>query len=200
MKNILLIVDPQNDFITGTLPVEGAEAKMEKLAEYIKAKHAEYDYILITMDSHPEDHCSFKENGGIWPKHCVTWSDGWSVPDYLDKSLKNSRIACYHKGNNPNHEEYSIFNNEEDGFVLTKQLRELIEEGEIYVDICGIAGDYCVLETLKGLRKVVPDECISILLDFTASIDGGEKLLAYANENQINIIEDSSINLTEYVR
>lgn len=200
MKNILLIVDPQNDFIAGALPVEGAEERMKKLAEYIKARHAEYDYILITMDSHPEDHCSFKENGGIWPKHCVTWSDGWSVPDYLDKSLKNSRVACYHKGNNPNHEEYSIFNNEEDGFVLANQLRELVEEGEIYVDICGIAGDYCVLETLKGLRKFVPDECISILFDFTASIDGGEKLFTYARENQINIIEDSSINLTEYVR
>ena len=200
MKNILLIVDPQNDFITGTLPVEGAEERMKKLAEYIEARHAEYDYILITMDSHPEDHCSFKENGGIWPKHCVTWSNGWSVPDYLDKALKTSRVACYHKGNVPNHEEYSIFNNEEDGFVLANQLRELIEEGEIYVDICGIAGDYCVLETLKGLRKFVPDECISILFDFTASIDGGEKLLTYAKENQINIIEDSSINLTEYVR
>lgn len=200
MKNILLIVDPQNDFITGTLPVEGAEERMKKLAEYIEARHVEYDYILITMDSHPEDHCSFKENDGIWPRHCVTWSDGWSVPDYLDKALKNSRVACYHKGNEPNHEEYSIFNNEEDGFVLANQLRKLVEEGEIYVDICGIAGDYCVLETLKGLRKFVPDECISILFDFTASIDGGEKLLAYANENQINIIEDSSINLTEYVR
>ena len=200
MKNILLIVDPQNDFITGTLPVEGAEERMKKLAEYIKARHAEYDYILITMDSHPEDHCSFKENGGIWPKHCVTWSDGWSVPDYLDKSLENSRVACYHKGNNPNHEEYSIFNNEEDGFVLANQLRALVEEGEIYVDICGIAGDYCVLETLKGLRKYVPDECISILFDFTASIDGGEKLFTYAGKNQINIIEDSSLNLTEYVR
>ena len=45
MKNILLIVDPQNDFISGTLPVEGAEAKMKKLAEYIKAKHTKYDYI-----------------------------------------------------------------------------------------------------------------------------------------------------------
>lgn len=200
MKNILLIVDPQNDFITGTLPVDGAEERMKKLASYIDNVFDQYDYILITMDSHPEDHCSFKENGGIWPRHCVTWSDGWSVPDYLDKALKNSRVACYHKGNEPTHEEYSIFNNEEDGFVLANQLRELVEEGDLYVDVCGIAGDYCVLETLKGLRKFVPDECISILFDFTASIDGGEKLLAYAKENQINIIEDSSINLTEYVR
>lgn len=203
MKNILLIVDPQNDFITGTLPVEGAEERMKKLAEYIKARHAEYDYILITMDSHPEDHCSFKENGGMWPKHCVTWSDGWELPGYLNNAINSTsscNVAVYHKGDIVDKEEYSIFDNEEDGFVLANQLRELVEEGEIYVDICGIAGDYCVLETLKGLRKFVPDECISILFDFIASIDGGEKLLAYATENQINVIEDSSINLTEYVR
>ena len=201
MKNILLIVDPQNDFITGTLPVEGAEAKMEKLADYIKARHAEYDYILVTMDSHPTNHSSFKDNGGIWPEHCVMWSDGWNIPEYVNDALDiHPHVAFYHKGDIQDTEEYSIFDSSEDGFTLANQLRKLIEEGEIYVDICGIAGDYCVLETLKGLRKLVPDECISILFDFTASIDGGEKLFTYAKENQINIIEDSSINLTEYVR
>lgn len=203
MKNILLIVDPQNDFITGTLPVEGAEERMKKLAEYIEARHAEYDCILITMDSHPTNHSSFKDNGGIWPEHCVSFTDGWELPGYLNDAINHTygcSIAAYHKGDVVDKEEYSIFDNEEDGFVLANQFRELVEEGEIYVDICGIAGDYCVLETLKGLRKFVPDECISILFDFTASIDGGEKLLAYANENQINIIEDSSTNLTEYVR
>lgn len=203
MKNILLIVDPQNDFITGTLPVEGAEAKMKKLAEYIKARQAEYDYILMTMDSHPTNHSSFKDNGGIWPEHCVSFTDGWELPGYLNNAINSTsecNIAAYHKGDTVDKEEYSIFDNDEDGFVLANQLRKLVEEGEIYVDICGIAGDYCVIETLKGLRKIVPDECISILFDFTASIDGGEKLFTYARENQINIIEDSSINLTEYVR
>lgn len=200
MKNILLIVDPQNDFITGSLSVEGAEAKMKKLATYIEEKGHIYDHICITLDSHPENHCSFKDNGGVWPKHCVTWTDGWSIPTYLETALKNSRVACYHKGNNPNVEEYSIFNSEEDGFVLAMQLRELLKSGEVYVDICGIAGDYCVLETLKDLRQIIPTECISILVDLTASIDGGKKLLSYANENRINIIEDSSLNLTEYVR
>lgn len=203
MKNILLIVDPQNDFITGTLPVEGAEERMKKLASYIDNVFDQYDYILITLDSHPDDHCSFVENGGIWPKHCVLWSDGWYMPKYIQDALEKTKkcvSSCYHKGDIPNKEEYSIFNNNEDGFRLAGLLRKLVEEGDLYVDICGIAGDYCVLETLKGLRKIVPDECISLLTDLIASIDGGEKLLAYAKENKINIIEDSSINLTEYVR
>ena len=46
MKSILLIVDPQNDFITGTLAVEGAKEKMMKLANYINSEHPSYDYIV----------------------------------------------------------------------------------------------------------------------------------------------------------
>lgn len=199
MKNVLLIVDPQNDFITGTLAVEGAEAKMKKLSDYIEEKGQAYDYIFITLDSHPEDHCSFKENGGIWPRHCVTWSEGWSVPSYLEAALKDLRVACYHKGDYPGTEEYSIFNNQEDGRVLTKQIIDLLKHDDLYINVCGIAGDYCVLETLKGLRGIVGNNCISVLGEFTASIDGGEKLNTFLNENNINYIEDSSLNLEEYV-
>ena len=35
MRKVLVIVDPQNDFITGSLAVEGAKEKMERLTEYL---------------------------------------------------------------------------------------------------------------------------------------------------------------------
>ena len=43
MKNILLIVDPQNDFISGSLAVENAEEKMLKLSNYLNEKGSNYD-------------------------------------------------------------------------------------------------------------------------------------------------------------
>lgn len=202
MKNILLIVDPQNDFISGTLSVEGAEEKMKKLAEYIKVKNTKYDYILITMDSHPKDHCSFKENGGIWPEHCVSYTKGWDFPEYLNDAINNishCSVAVYHKGDVSDKEEYSIFDNSEDGFTLIRQIMNICEEGEVYFDVCGIAGDYCVLETLKGLACLVGTSYISVLYEFIASIDGGEKLRQYIESNNINIIENSTFNLEEYV-
>lgn len=200
MKNILLIVDPQNDFISGTLPVEGAEAKMKKLAEYIKAKNTKYDYILITMDSHPTNHSSFKDNGGIWPKHCVSYTEGWELPEYLNEAINaasHCSMAAYHKGDVANREEYSIFDNWEDGLTLTKQIMDLCEEGEIYFDVCGIAGDYCVLETLKGLTSLVDTNYIYVLDEFTASIDGGEKLHTFITDNNINLITESTLHLEE---
>ena len=189
MKNILLIVDPQNDFITGTLAVEGAKEKIMKLAESDLSK---YDYVCVTLDSHPENHMSFKENDGIWPKHCVIYTNGWDIPEYLDNSFRKFNkqtfkpIHFYHKGTEAIKEEYSIFDNAEDGHTLATQIIELFKQDNIYIDICGIAGDYCVLETLKGLRKIIGDNYIRVRTEFTASIDGGEKLLRYLDENNIN--------------
>lgn len=185
MKNILLIVDPQNDFITGSLAVEGAKEKMMKLAESDLDK---YDYVCVTMDSHPKNHCSFKENGGIWPVHCVYDTNGWDIPEYLSDALEDASFtSCYHKGTEIDKEEYSIFDNMGDGFTLNRQIIGLFrDEGDINIDVCGIAGDYCVLETLKGLRKFIGDDYITVLTQYTASIDGGEKLMNYIKENDLN--------------
>ena len=181
MKQILLIVDPQNDFITGSLAVEGAKEKMMKLAEYIEKENGRYDYIYITMDSHPEDHVSFKENGGIWPKHCVVETNGWDIPEYLDIALLNvlSSVSCFRKGTKTDSEEYSIFDNDRDGFMLYNNIKELSRQEDVYIDVCGIAGDYCVLETIKGLRKFMGDNYINVLTEYIASIDGGKKLKEY---------------------
>ena len=190
MKKILLIVDPQNDFITGTLTVKGAKEKMMKLADYIISDaHPQYDYICVTLDSHPENHTSFKENGGIWPTHCVYNTNGWDIPEYLDDALNLSGklVDYYHKGTESNREEYSIFDSE-DGNTLSEQITDLIKEHDVYIDICGIAGDYCILETLKGLRRIIGDQYIRVLTQYTASIDGGEKLMNYIKDNSINYV------------
>lgn len=47
--------------------------------------------------------------------------------------------------------------------------------------ICGLAGDFCVLETLKNLAPVNP----MIFLDGVASLDGGVKLNEYVESNGV---------------
>lgn len=188
MKNILLIVDPQNDFITGPLAVKGAKEKMLKLSDYIKDFKDEYDYIFVTLDTHPVEHCSFKENGGVWPSHCIFLTNGWHMPEYLSDAFdRYESFFVYNKGEHRDKEEYSIFQNERCGKILTQQLQDFQNQDEdTYVDVCGIAGDYCVLETIKGLKDIVNPEHISVLMDLVASIDGGEKLTEFLDNNGIN--------------
>lgn len=188
MKRILLIVDPQNDFIDGSLAVAEAKIKMMELAAYIQANAGRYQAIFVTMDSHPANHCSFADNGGIWPSHCVFHTPGWETPTYLDETFKQSKsvVLRYYKGTKTEKEEYSIFDNEEDGAALARHISEAIAN-DATIDICGIAGDYCVLETLKGLRKFVADEHIRVLTDYIASIDGGDALNSYLGSSQIEM-------------
>ena len=78
-NNVLMIIDPQYDFISGSLECSDAIEKMTKLAYYIRENGEKYDSIVITLDWHPIDHCSFIENGGEWPMHCVAYTKGASI-------------------------------------------------------------------------------------------------------------------------
>ena len=113
MNRLLLIVDPQIDFISGSLPVPDAAAKMDLLADYIKNNNGKYVLKLVTTDWHPYDHCSFKENGGVWPKHCVHDSVGAAVYQALLDALYSTEgdVEVLRKGTNKDTEEYSIFKN-----------------------------------------------------------------------------------------
>ena len=53
--------------------------------------------------------------------------------------------------------------------------------------ICGIAGDYCVLETIKNLWPIW--DRLSIYLPGIASIDGGTTLQKFIKENKLNIYQ-----------
>ena len=62
MRTLLLIIDPQVDFISGSLPVPGAKEAMDKLAEWIKNDPREFTDIIVTLDSHLPNHISFNSN------------------------------------------------------------------------------------------------------------------------------------------
>ena len=62
---------------------------------------------------------------------------------------------------------------------LEDLLRNRLKDFDI--NVCGIAGDYCVLETIKGLRKYIGDSYITVLFEYIASIDSGKKLKEYVS-------------------
>ena len=94
-KKALIVVDMQQDFITGTLPVPGG-AEAVGAINALRKRYA-FDVVVHTRDSHPADHCSFADNhpdaelfsmrkiptpaGGqidqvMWPRHCVKNTPG----------------------------------------------------------------------------------------------------------------------------
>lgn len=166
-ERMLLIVDPQIDFINGSLPVPGAEEAMNALARYVEDHGDEYRYIFITCDNHPLNHLSFKESGGKWPTHCVMSSVGAAIwPPLMEALLRRPKqVEILYKGDNNLEEEYSIFRNENGSRRLYVTLMvDQIKE----VDICGLAGDVCVAQTLEDGQRLYPHIHFHILKEFTA--------------------------------
>lgn len=174
-RKILLVVDLQKDFISGSLAVNGAE-KIVPLINNIKGK---FDNVYFTLDWHPINHCSFIPQNGIWPVHCVNYSEGASLPDNILLGLDNNKIRFFEKGCNADLEEYGAFSE------LTPQ-SGVFKTGDQIV-VCGIAAEYCVLETLKNLVKMrdTLKLDISVYIDGVACIESFQALTGFMNENGV---------------
>ena len=193
-KKILVVVDVQYDFCNtnGALFVPGGDKVVDKIKDIIP----NFDYVIFTKDSHGLKHCSFKENGGIWPVHCVWNSIGEGIPVELLKAAKDYGVVA--KGNVDAEEEYGAFSDDMEFFcniaiavgteeIYNKPFRAYYDDVDELV-VCGIAGDYCVVETLKNIVKWFEDtNRIKVYLDGVASIDGGETIIKYMSENNIKI-------------
>lgn len=182
MERMLMIVDPQVDFVSGTLPVPGAKDAMIALSQYLCEHGAEYAVKIITADSHPYNHSSFRECGGEWQRHCVSDSIGAAIyPDVFDAAYSSEGYTTVmHKGKYEMVEEYSIFQAPGATAIIAGLLQKYrINE----IDICGLAGDVCVLSTLTDAVTLFPDISIRVLTAFSPSLDGGEKLSSFINEN-----------------
>lgn len=187
-KRLLIIVDGQYDFINGSLAVNGAKEKMDELSTFIDTTKREYSAIVLTADWHPRNHCSFGKNGGIWPTHCVEFTHGASIYQPIIEALDGVEYSILTKGINKEEEEYSIFKNEKSKSYLINLCETL---GISDVDICGIALDVCVLETLKNGTELLPNVKFNLLKAFSPYIteDGAEKVYEFvSNAKNINII------------
>jgi len=137
----LVVVDVQKDFLPGgALPVKEGDAVIPVLNRYITVFSERGLPIFATRDWHPENHVSFKDNGGIWPKHCVQWSEGAKFPEDLNLP---SDTFIINKGDKPELEAYSGFQ----GTLLDSLLKE---RGVKRLFVGGLATDYCVKHTVLG--------------------------------------------------
>ena len=192
-NRLLIIVDPQIDFTTGSLATKKGPASMEYLAKALAdGAWKNYGWIIVTQDAHPANHCSFVEQGGVFPPHCVQGTEGMNVYPALQEVLtalmpNSPNIHYMHKGDLAEKEEFSIFQNEQSGEKLRTTIEEMGFEG---IDICGIATDYCVYETTKDLLAFYPAKQIRIVTNCLAAVDDNDtKLADLMKENGIQGIE-----------
>jgi nicotinamidase/pyrazinamidase len=154
MRNALLIVDVQVDFVEGgSLGVPGGLTVAAMIARHIRHFKNEYQFVVASRDYHenaPEhisDHPDFQTT---WPPHCMVGTPGAAFVPTIQNLVREKFIhEVVTKGRNA--AAYSAFEG------LDKRghpLLDVLKEHRIdHIDVCGIATDYCVRASALDARK-----------------------------------------------
>lgn len=163
----LVVVDCQHDFIDGSLACVYSREAVRYLVDFINTHDVAVAY---TSDWHSPANRSFKENGGIWPVHCVAGTHGASlaeefIKDVADVSQRPCGKTLFLKGLDDEVEEYSAFGGKnEEGTVLSS-----VVSSHVYVG--GIASEYCVRETVLDL--LAAGHTVTLLAEGLGYVDAG---------------------------
>ena len=168
-KIMYISIDTQKGFQEGgNLPVEGGKRSGDLQAEHLKNHKDDYVAVGATVDWHPSTHCSFKENGGIWPNHCEQFTEDAAIYQPLYDVLKTCpNFEVFTKGCDEDHEEYSVFKNDKSRNRIIA-IVEALGIDEIHVG--GIAYDYCIAATVKDGLRYLPNVKFKVFKDFCPAI------------------------------
>lgn len=183
-----IIVDLQNDFLTGgKLQIENSHLLIDKINKKILSFNKKEWLTVSTMDYHPFNHCSFLNNGGQWPKHCVKFTKGARLHRDLIKCDYNIK-----KGNKKQSDSYSGFYISENNESELSNILQKNRISEVYV--CGLAFDVCVLNTCIDAIKF--GYKVHVITDLSKSVN--QKMLKQTKqkylENGIKLIEEKIYN------
>ena len=143
----LVIVDMQNDFITGTLGSSEAAAIVPAVVNKVK----NFDgAVLFTKDTHLEGYEDTIE-GKMIPPHCTRYSDGCNiVPELKEIAARGTSILKCTFG--------------------TKQIEKAIRDYAMWdletvdsIELCGVCTDICVISNALMLRSAFPE--VPIIVD-----------------------------------
>ena len=156
----LVVVDLQRDFLPGgALGVAQGDRVLGAINDYLVLFGARRLPVFATRDWHPPDHCSFVEQGGPWPAHCVAGSNGATFGEGLKLPAEAVVVS---KAITSGRDAYSGF----EGTDLQAQLQHA-QVARVFVG--GLATDYCVLQTVKDALSL--GFAVVLLCDAIAAVD-----------------------------
>ena len=85
---LLIVIDMQNDFVTGALGTAEAQA----IVPHVNAKIAAADAVVYTLDTHGEDYLATQEGKRLPVPHCIRGTWGHALADGLTVRAEAGRI------------------------------------------------------------------------------------------------------------
>ncbi len=126
----LIVVDMQNDFVTGSLGSKMAEMIVPAVCEKIRSYKAQGSTVFMTLDTHFKDYLETPEGKKLPVEHCIKGTEGWQPETQVAEAIGGS-AEVYEK---------STFGSAE----LAQHLAEITKAGD-EIELCGLCTDICVV-------------------------------------------------------
>lgn len=173
MKRLLIVVDYQNDFVSGALGFPAAEGIEENILAKIRSYQERGEQVLFTLDTHYDEYFETQEGRRLPIKHCVNESDGWQLYGRVGE-LRNQDSIVISK--------YTF-----GSIDLADHLRK---EQYDAVELVGVVTEICVISNAVIAKAALPEAEIIIDASCTASYDPvrEQKALDVMEGLQMNVI------------
>lgn len=145
MKKCLIVIDMQNDFITGALGTREAEQIVPAVCDRIQDAAAAGMDILFTLDTHTEEYMSTQEGRNLPVPHCVKGTSGWELCPAVKSCLPESAVAF-----------------EKPTFGSRELFEYAARQGYDWIELCGLCTDICVISNAMGLKAFLPEAEIAV--------------------------------------
>ena len=154
MKKILIVIDYQNDFVSGSLGFDAAalleDGIFHRVQEY---RQAGWD-VAFTFDTHFSDYLETREGRHLPIAHCIEKTDGWRLYGKVASCLK---------------EDTPIFLKHTFGSLALANFVQ--DKGYTHLEFCGVVSNICVLSNAILAQAALPQAEISIDSKLIASND-----------------------------
>lgn len=142
----LVVVDMQNDFITGSLGTPEAQLILPSVAKRIRRARAEGEWIVFTADTHHADYAETQEGRRLPVAHCVQGTEGWELCAAVKEAYGEGELPLFCKGT----------------FGSVELARHLAERGCTEVEFLGLCTDICVISNAMLCKAFLPEARIVV--------------------------------------
>lgn len=148
MKRVLVVVDAQNDFITGALANPAAVEALPAIQTLITKAINDSEPIIWTRDTHSDNYLETQEGKNLPVVHCIKGTWGWRLEE-------NVSYPCYERGYYLNKENFGAkpIYWQEQFSDIKRERKEPIEQ----IDICGFVSSICVVSNALILKSLYPE-------------------------------------------
>ncbi|MBK1971322.1 cysteine hydrolase family protein [Campylobacter sp. TTU-622] len=154
MKKAFVLIDYQNDFITGSLGFEKALKIENKILNLLNNINFNDTDLLITFDTHDNDYLNSNEGKLLPIKHCIQNTLGWQMPKNLQKYIPKAKKIFYK----------NTFGSLELANFINKSTYK-----ELY--FCGLVSHICVFCNIILAFSAKPDAKLFLYQEASASFD-----------------------------